>query len=130
MVKLPVVENDPPHSISIVSGSVMSGFTCRRLRSEIACDRLAAMRGAADIGITNRAATVRKRMPARLVISLIENHGANALNLINRYRALDPRGIELAVLVRGLFLGAFRGLLLSQLQLVQRAFRNCRLAGG
>ena len=40
-VKLPSLENAPPHSISIVSGAVISVLTCTRLRSVIAGERSA-----------------------------------------------------------------------------------------
>src|SRR5947199_374156 len=109
MVKLPVVENDPPHSISMVSGSVMSGLTWRRLRSEMAGERLAAppldwakrMAGVARSSTGRRIMAARIRLEVRLSEEVCVagnapsrsrlglDHGAGALDLIDRHRAFD-----------------------------------------
>src|SRR4051794_18712868 len=124
MVKLPVVEKDPPHSISIVSGSVISGFTWRRLRKEIAGARLdapspALWNSAAGTAECNKSAASESRAAT---IGLVENHSAGALDLVDRHRAFNGRRIKLAVLVRGLFLRVLDCLFFGQLQFVECSF--------
>src|SRR5258708_31479642 len=109
MVSVPLSENAPPHSTSMVSGSVMSGFTCRRSRSEMAmgrCEPLSSDRwkkSAAEAFGENRSANAATRAT---FIGLVEDDGARALDLVDRHPALHARGIEFPRLILSPFLSS------------------------
>src|SRR5258706_8022600 len=106
MVSVPLSENAPPHSTSMVSGSVMSGFTCRRSRSEMAmgrCELLSSDRWkkiAAGAFGENRSANAATRAT---FIGLVEDDGASPLDLVDRHRALHTGGVEAAAFIRRRF---------------------------
>src|SRR3954453_505906 len=96
IVSTPLSENAPPHSTSIVSGSVISGFTCSRSRSEMAMGRRELLssdrwkNSAAEVFGHNRSANAARRAT---FIGLVQDDGAGALDLVDRHRALHTGGI-------------------------------------